>query len=129
MLITLDLALTSGIALYDGNIVKVGTVRGTPIEQLKFVKNISTPDFVFVIEKHVHFRNAKTTRNLQSRIGYIQWSLIEWGANVVELFPYKARKHFSADYPFGFSKDERDAVLLVHEYLDIWQTLEIERGL
>ena len=119
MIIGLDLATRSGIAVLDGETITVSTHKGTPIELLSKIESIIRGERVekVIIERHVHFLNAKTTRSLIGRIGYIEWSLRKNGHDVIDLFP-KKRKELIASYSaLGYDKDEYDAIILINEWL------------
>jgi len=119
MIVGLDIATSSGIATLDeNNIVTVWTHKGDPIELLECIKAKINPWSTVIVEKHVHFRNAKTVRSLISRLGFIEWSLRSEGHLVVDIFPGKGRKALIEKYQLqGFTKDEYDAIILIHCYL------------
>lgn len=124
MIIGLDLATTSGIAIfYDKSNVLVGKISGEPPTQLGIVRTFlsgqARSTTHIVIEQHVYFRNAKTARSLMYRIGYTMWSLLADGYSAKAIWPYKARKHALNHYymELGFDKDDSDALALIHEHL------------
>ena len=133
MIFGLDIAKRTGIASYNHKTdeVFVTTFAGSPIELLGCVKSLlPLPEFVekVVIEKHVHFRNANTTRALLERLGYVKWSLQNFGYETVDLFPGRGRKFLTARYAYlGFDKDELDAITLLNAYLQREEPFEIEQ--
>lgn len=88
--IGLDVAQTVGIAVYDGDSAKVTDARSYPYIQLILIVRLAQKYILggylitFVMEQPVHFQNAKTTRELLGRYGYLRWSLIHNGYDVQE---------------------------------------------
>lgn len=89
--IGLDVAQTVGIAIYDGDWAKVTAVSGYPYTQFNLISRLAQKylrdDYIvtFVMEQPVHFQNAKTTRDLLGRYGYLFWSLINANHDVLEV--------------------------------------------
>lgn len=131
MIVGLDIAKTSGIAILDKNgLVSVFKFTGDPIELLGYIKSKIESNSTVIIERHVHFRNAKTTRSLISRLGFIEWSLRSENHVVSDIFPGKGRKVLIEYYQsLGFTKDEYDAIILIHFHLSIFEPFsKIQRG-
>lgn len=135
MLIGLDLATVSGVALAwsPNECVYVASIKGDPIVQLDQIRDMiieyrrGGENVNVIIEQHVHFRAAKTTRSLIERIGYTRYSLYNDGHNVNVIWPYKSRKaklHNQYERR-GFKKDETDALLLIHEGLSIFEPFSV----
>lgn len=129
MIVGLDLATTSGIALYDDDEVKVTTYKGTPIELLTKIESYLKPGSLCVIEEHKHFRNAKTTRSLLERNGFIFWSLVAKGYEVQKLFPGKGRLQLIKAYHdrYKLTKDEVDAIALINFHLQVFEPLKVSK--
>ena len=127
-ILALDLAKNrSGLALYEDGIISTWNVgKNTPISLLDHIKETLQPGDVVIVEEHVHFRGAKTTRVLIELNGFVYWSLVCLGYDVIKLFPYKARKRMSDHYT-NIPDDEKDAVMLIHEHLDSFEPLQVER--
>lgn len=87
----LDVAQTTGIAYYSGDSAKVTDVKGYPYNQFKLIARLIRKrleydeEVVVVMEQPVHFQNAKTTRDLLQRYGYLKWSLLHTGCKVLEV--------------------------------------------
>lgn len=118
MIVGLDIATSSGIALYDGEKICVTTFKGTPVELVDYIESIIPQNSTVIIERHVHFLNANTTRSLLERLGYVKYSLIKNGHAVSDLFPGKGRKQLIEAYKsVGYTKDELDAIILINAHL------------
>jgi len=96
MMLGMDPAGTTGYAIYseEDNQAYVFQYRGDPIQQalvmLETAKKFNITKVAF--EKQHHFRNAKTVRDLFERYGYLKWTAISQGLEVVEVSPSPARK-------------------------------------
>lgn len=133
----LDTATTTGIAIYntDNNIALVTLKKGSPIEQFIYIDvivktmfkfgrgHIDFTQIKFVFEELHNFRNAKTTRSLCERYGFLKYSLLKNSCQVSEIPPKMARSllglagkketfdFFSARYVGSmFSSDHADAL-------------------
>jgi|SRR5688500_5376130 len=118
----LDTAETMGVALYypKNRLALVTEVKGTPIEQYIYItNNILLPigndkeQVLFIIEKLTNFLNAKTTRSLLERIGYLKYTLLSNGQLVEELAPTIARK------TLGIRSNKRTVQLLFQKYTEM----------
>lgn len=79
----------------DSHLAFVYEVIGNPIVQLDYLLNNIVGDptrQTYVIERLHHFRNAKTTRSLLERYGYLFYGLAERGYQVQEASTEAARK-------------------------------------
>lgn len=90
----LDTATVMGVAFYqpDFHVASVYEVRGTPLEQRRFICERAKEDMVYVFEKQHHFRNAVTARSLLERYGYLKWFLLDAKMLVREASPLPVRK-------------------------------------
>lgn len=128
--LALDLAKArSGMAYYDGS--KITTWNVGPSSPVLLYQGLAefastNPIDVVLIEEHVHFRSAKTTRVLIETNGYVYWSFVRDGYSVQKLFPFKSRKRMKDQY-LTIPDDERDAALLIHEHLGSFEPLLVER--
>lgn len=130
-IIGLDLANTSGIAVFDTvtKEVKVNVLKGNPLEQMSKIKSVmysflSASQTTFVIEEHVYFKFRIAARSLMERIGFIKWSLIQDGFEVVQFFPYAARKKMLKTHYLNLDKDRKDALLLIHQYIESYEAFD-----
>lgn len=100
--------------------------KGTVYEHLKLIQNIvDSPLSVFLFEELNIFRNAKTTRNLLLKTGYIAYTLTQ---NPVFIHTMKPRKHlkvknklelFEKLKPYGIKNDNQsDAIAMLLYFLD-----------
>lgn len=92
----LDTATVTGVAFWNPRMQVAAVVefKGSPVEQLHSILGelpYKKADVVFVLEKLYNFRNAKTTRSLLERYGYLKYTLIERGFRVEEVHPRMAR--------------------------------------
>jgi hypothetical protein len=81
----IDSASIGGVAFYNPTLHKalVTELKGNPLTQLiqlnllvsEVLKKKMANDAVFVFEQLVHFRNAKTVRDLLERSGFLKWTL------------------------------------------------------
>lgn len=129
-ILSLDLAKNrTGVAYYDGTSIQTwnyGPSLPTDLyTQLSLFAMANEVNLV-LIEEHKHFRNAATTRVLIELNGYVHWSFVRDGFLVKKLFPYKSRKRMIDQYA-NIPDDERDAALLIHEHLGVFEALPIER--
>lgn len=97
----LDTATITGVAIWMPKTHRalVSQVKGTPIEQLIYIKEqleAIRGEVVVVMEQMHYFRNAKTIRSLVERYGYLKYTLLEAGYRVEEVAPRVARSHFGA---------------------------------
>jgi hypothetical protein len=110
----LDIATTMGVALWEpeSHVALVTEVKGSPVEQYVYIYNniiltnrkesyierwVQVEDInkiVFTLEQLAYFRNAKTTRSLLERLGYIKYSLLSVGQEVNEVTATVARRSF-----------------------------------
>lgn len=91
----LDVATKLGIALWNPleNVAHVEMVKGEPVDQIIRVLEIAgfggmeevPPELVFVMEILPSFQNARTTRSLLERYGYIKHTLKCTGFPVMEV--------------------------------------------
>lgn len=97
--IGLDTALVTGIALWypTENLALVTDIKGNPLEQFHWIYHlIPSGELCLVLEKMVHFRNAKTTRSLLERYGFLKYSFLDRDFRVEEVHPGLARKFIGA---------------------------------
>ena len=127
-ILALDLAQNrTGIARYDGTSLETWNIgKTTPIQLFELIRGEVSEGDVILIEEHVSFRNAKTTRILIELIGYVHWSFVCLGFEVIKLFPYKARKRMDDQYT-DVPDDERDAALLIHEHIGDFEAMALVR--
>lgn len=96
----MDLATTAGVAVYIPitNQAIVFSAKAEPIDQFKrmltSIQSISDHlrngvdmrlDFLYCLERVHHFRNAKTSRSLIERYGFVKYALLMGEAKVVEV--------------------------------------------
>jgi Holliday junction resolvasome RuvABC endonuclease subunit len=125
LFVGLDIATKMGVAFVNFGSKKITTVvyKGTPQIQLERLVDV-VGDFegvVVRIETLVSFRNAKTTRSLLTRTGYISHSLENEKATIEYVTPTEARrflgvktkaevKDFFNRFAPGITDDEADAI-------------------
>lgn len=102
----LDVAGTTGVSLFfpRQNEAICFSIKATPIEQIQEVirnslrikqqyniQHEDNTDLLFCFEKVFHFRNAKTTRDLVERYGFMKYTLLHGRYRVVEVHLRSAR--------------------------------------
>lgn len=129
-IIALDLANTSGVAIYDTVLksVTINTIKGNPLEQMTKLDAIMCfflpEETLIIIEEHVYFKFVIAARSLMERIGFIKWSFVKQGFEVVQFFPYKARKQMLKKHYLKLDKDRKDALLLIHQHIESYEPFE-----
>lgn len=101
--IGLDLATVSGIALYNPNNPEATVLekKGDPVYLWNFLWGFTDgfrymgDPYTVVIEEIHDFRNAKTTRSLLERTGYIKYQFISLGVEVIMAGPSEVRSFFN----------------------------------
>jgi hypothetical protein len=135
-IVALDIAKTMGVCFHkhpDGNFYCTA-YSGTPQEQLEMLLDVLGDDVkntLFFIEELNSFVNAKTTRSLLHRVGFIKLTLEKLGAKVEMVNAMAARKFLGAknkkdvgnifqalDFP-KMTDDEADALAIMLFALDI----------
>lgn len=78
-IIGLDIATKTGVAILEGNTIKAYYIEGSPLFQMRKILLEITSDCEIVIEdfSYFNYRNPVTTAQLNQRLGYIFWRLIE----------------------------------------------------
>lgn len=78
-IVALDIATKTGVAILDGQLITVYYIEGSPTYQMGKILQEITIDTKVVVEDFTYFnyRNPETTAQLNQRIGYIIWRLIE----------------------------------------------------
>jgi hypothetical protein len=96
----LDTAKVMGAAIWFPRQQKawVEECKGSPLAQWKFIQDLLYPvpeeDVVFVFEKQHNFYNAKTTRSLLERYGFLKFSILgSTRCQVREVSPKVARAY------------------------------------
>lgn len=94
MFIGLDIAQTMGVAVVtsDSPTILLAEVKGEPPEQEAVLAYLvsrykSSYRQHFILEMPSHFRNAKTTRSLIERYGYLKYTLVTYDMDVNEFSP------------------------------------------
>lgn len=131
--IALDVATKCGIAIIVSNHIEAFTIEGTPDFQIREILREITHDCIVVIEDFSYFNytNPLTTAQLNQRLGYIYWRLIEEGCTVLLYNVNKVRKFLGvhsrksgeqkkqlqymirSEAKLKFSTDETDAIALL----------------
>lgn len=135
-IVALDIAKRMGVIFYNhpDGVMFCTTYEGAPDEQLQMLLDVlgdEVSDCLFLIEELNTFVNAKTTRSLLHRVGYIKLTLEKLGAEVKMLNAMSVRKYIGAKnkadvrkvfYSLGLpemSEDEADALAILCFGMDI----------
>lgn len=109
--IGLDTATRMGVAIVQGEKVGVMEIKGDPFTQWCALRSLlmSCEPAALVFEKQHNFLNAKTTRNLLERYGFLKYSLLSLHYRVEEVSPKVARHALGV-------KTKQEMLQLLHPY-------------